>query len=159
MQERIRGNAYRTTMVCVDSYESGVMAGRLYNPYLSGGTGFRSVMEFLVKMEDLLDQMRLPQSFTAARSFSQPPRQTAAGPPDTAPREGKRGTFAVRVIFRQNASWQGSVTWLEGGREESFRSTLELLLLMNSAFPEGTEESAKTGTCFSDLPCKSENAM
>ena len=39
----------------------------------------------------------------------------------------------MRILFRQNASWQGSVTWLEGGRDESFRSVLELLLLMHSA--------------------------
>ena len=42
-------------------------------------------------------------------------------------------TFAVRILFRQNASWQGSVTWLEGNREESFRSVLELIFLMDSA--------------------------
>ena len=39
----------------------------------------------------------------------------------------------MRVIFRQNASWQGSVTWLEEEKEENFRSVLELVLLMHSA--------------------------
>ena len=85
------------------------------------------------KMEDLLDRMQLPQSFTAARSFAPAPRHRADSPPDQSPQEGKLGTFSIRVIFRQNASWQGSVTWLEGGRDESFRSVLELLLLMHSA--------------------------
>lgn len=136
MQGRVRGNEYRTTVVCVDSCESGVLAGRLYNPYLGEGVRFQSLMEFLLEMEDLLDRMQFPQSFTAARSFSSPPRQTAAGPPDENLQEGKAATFAVRVLFRQNASWQGSVTWLEGGREESFRSALELLFLMNSALKE-----------------------
>ena len=37
MQHRIRGNEYRTTVVCVDSYEKGVLAGRFYNPYLETG--------------------------------------------------------------------------------------------------------------------------
>ena len=115
------------------------MAGRMYNPYLNEGICFHSVMEFLLKMDDLLDKMRFPQSFTAARSFSQPPRRIAASPPDESPREGKRATFAVRVLFRQNASWQGSVSWLEGGKEESFRSALELLFLMDSAL-KGPEE-------------------
>jgi hypothetical protein len=45
-------------------------------------------------------------------------------------------TFAVRVMFRQNASWQGSVTWVEGKREEQFRSVLELLLLVKSALDQ-----------------------
>jgi hypothetical protein len=45
----------------------------------------------------------------------------------------------VRVLFRQNASWQGSVTWMEGRQEESFRSALELLLLMKSALDQKQE--------------------
>ena len=40
---------------------------------------------------------------------------------------------SVRILFRQNASWQGSVLWREGGQEERFRSALELVLLMDSA--------------------------
>ena len=55
---------------------------------------------------------------------------------------GELATFAVRIIFRQNASWQGSVVWLEGEREESFRSALELVLLMDSALRGGGEEAA-----------------
>jgi len=39
----------------------------------------------------------------------------------------------ARILFRQNASWQGSVVWVEGRQEERFRSALELVLLMDSA--------------------------
>ena len=31
-------------------------------------------------------------------------------------------TFIIRVQHRQNASWQGSVQWVEGGKEQHFRS-------------------------------------
>ena len=127
------GNAYRTTVVCVDSYDEHVLRGRLYNPHRPEGIAFRSVMEFLLRMEDLLDDMHFPQSFSAVRSFGAPPERTAASPPAAERQEGQRATFAVRVLFRQNASWQGSLTWLEEGKEESFRSVLELLLLMHSA--------------------------
>lgn len=130
------GNEYRTTLVCVDSYEQGILAGRLYNPYLSEGASFHSLMEFLRIMEKLLDGMNFPQPFTSIRSFQDTRRQEKASPPEETPQEGKRGTFAVRVIFRQNSSWQGSVTWLEQGIEESFRSALELLLMMDSALRE-----------------------
>jgi|Cm1ome_4_1110797.scaffolds.fasta_scaffold06949_2 hypothetical protein len=133
MQSKMRGNAYRTTVVCVDACKDGELLGRLYNPYLENGEIFQGLMQFFLKMEDLLDSMEFPQSFTAARAFTAPSVQRTAVPPDPEPQEGKCGTFAVRVIFRQNASWQGSVTWLEGGREESFRSALELVLLMDSA--------------------------
>ena len=33
-------------------------------------------------------------------------------------------------------NWQGSVTWVEGKREQSFRSVLELILLIDSALRE-----------------------
>ena len=132
VQGRAWGDEFRTTTVCVDAYGGKVLRGRLYNSYW-GVTEFGSVMEFLLKMEELLDNMNFPQSFMANRSFSQPTERAAHAPPGGEAQTGKRATFAVRVIFRQNASWQGSVYWLEGRREESFRSVLELLMLMNSA--------------------------
>ena len=46
---------------------------------------------------------------------------------------GRLAPFIVRILFRQNASWQGSVVWVEGRQEERFRSALELVLLMDSA--------------------------
>ena len=50
-----------------------------------------------------------------------------------------KGTFIVKILNKQNSTWQGSITWLEGKREETFRSVLELLLLMDSAVnKEGT---------------------
>jgi hypothetical protein len=86
-------------------------------------------------MEDQLDAMKFPVSFTAARNFSAPAERSPATD-GSQPENGKLATFAVRVLFRQNASWQGSVFWVEGGREENFRSVLELLLLMDGALRE-----------------------
>lgn len=132
MQERPRGNEYRTTVICIDSYERGVPTGRFYNPAREGGTSFESLSQLLVGMEDLLNEYQLPQSFTALRRFSdggtRPGSQVEA-----LEQQGKKATFSVRIIFRQNASWQGSVAWLEGKQEESFRSVLELVLLMDGA--------------------------
>lgn len=139
MQRRVSENKYRTTMVCIDSYDGNVLNGRLYNPYIPKGWGFGSLMQFLLGMEDLLDGMNFPQSFNAIRSFSDTARDPEARPPMVeTPRDGRLATFAVRVLFRQNASWQGSLTWLEEDREESFRSVLELLLLMHSALESKT---------------------
>lgn len=131
MQNKMTGNEYRTTIVCVDSYEDDVLRGRLYNPFLPDGSAFCSVMQFLLQMESLLDEMRFPQSFTAKREFT--PGELSPAPAVNESLRGGLATFAVRILFRQNASWQGSVTWLETQREESFRSALELLTLMHSA--------------------------
>ena len=144
MQTRIRGNEYRTSIVCVDSYHNGILQGRFYNPYLESGEGFQSLSQFLIKMEQTLDRMNLPQSFTAIRSFAPPPERPPGDTPASEIREGALATFALRVIFRQNASWQGSVTWIESRREQSFRSVLELILLMDSALNE-TESPSRSG--------------
>ena len=46
---------------------------------------------------------------------------------------GGRETFAVRPLFRENHTFQGSVSWMEGRQQKNFRSFLELLYLMMSA--------------------------
>ena len=138
MQGRAWGNEYRTTIVCVDEYQDSILSGRLYHPCLSEGDSFRSLMEFFRKMEDLLDGMQFPQSFTAGADM----------------REGRCATFAVRVLFRQNASWQGSVSWLEGSREESFRSALELAFLMDSALMTKVSLPADSGPTFQSKESK-----
>ena len=60
-------------------------------------------------------------------------------------REGAVETFSLRILFRRNASWQGSLAW--DSREEQFRSILELLLLMDRALEEtcGVPAPAETG--------------
>lgn len=141
MINRVRGEGYRTTMVCIDSYENGVPVGRLYHPYLDDARPFCSTMQFLQDMEQLMDQMEFPKAFTAIRTFAQP-SMCATGPPGAEPQIGNAATFAVKLLFRQNASWQGSVTWIEGQREQGFRSVLELLLLMDSALRNEQEASS-----------------
>jgi len=132
MMARAWGEEYRTTTVCVDSYENGVLNGRFYNSYFDQGKQFRSTIEFLTEMEQALDTMDFPKAFTVTRTFA-PPQEKETCILALNCQTGKRGTFSIRVLFRQNASWQGTVTWMEGKREQSFRSVLELLLLMDNA--------------------------
>jgi len=138
-QSKMIGNEFHTTIICVDSYDHCAFNGRLYNPYLHNAIPFQTLMEMLLSLEKLLDDMHFPQDFVAKRRFS--PIQTDLQPQENSSEQrGKIATFAVRVLFRQNASWQGSVTWQETGRSESFRSALELLFLLHSAL-SGEKES------------------
>lgn len=132
MENRLRSEAYRTTTVCVDENRGGVPCGRIYNGFLEEGRSFGCLTEFLQEMERILSQVDFPKSFTAPRTFA-PLTGGSAPLPVAEPRNGKQATFAVRVLFRQNATWQGSVTWLEGKQEQGFRSALELIFLMSSA--------------------------
>ncbi|MBC8529389.1 hypothetical protein H8699_08115 [Christensenellaceae bacterium NSJ-44] len=62
------------------------------------------------------------------------------------PEAGKKATFMVQVQYRENASWQGQITWVEANQTRNFRSALELIKLMDSAagsdrLPEQREQA------------------
>lgn len=46
---------------------------------------------------------------------------------------GQRATFVIQILFKQNATWQGSITWSEKKKVQHFRSTLEMIKLMDDA--------------------------
>jgi hypothetical protein len=50
-----------------------------------------------------------------------------------AKQETGKGTFVVRIMDTQNATWQGTVSWTEENETQPFRSALELIRLMDSA--------------------------
>ena len=56
---------------------------------------------------------------------------------------GKTATFAIRIQYRNNASWQGTIKWIEGDAEECFRSVLELFWLLDSAMKAESIETEK----------------
>ena len=49
-------------------------------------------------------------------------------------------TFIIKVMDQQNATWQGSVTWVDEQREQYFRSTLELLKLIDGALEKRNDD-------------------
>lgn len=146
MQVRMTANEYHSITVCVDGYENRILRGRLYNPFLQGAKCFDGLMEFLLAVDSLLDEMNFPQPFAQTRSFR--PIERAAGDIrfDNLEQRGKESTFVMKIIFRQNASWQGTVLWLEENREESFRSVLELALLLDSALSDAGRSERGVGT-------------
>lgn len=87
----------------------------------------------LLKLETLLDEAKLLQSYATKRVFTQNKPTGALMPGMSSVDEGKLATFSLKLLFRQNVSWQGSVLWCEGNSEEAFRSVLELLLLIDNA--------------------------
>lgn len=59
-------------------------------------------------------------------------------------RQQNTGTFIVKVLDRQNATWQGSVTWVEERKEQHFRSALELLKLIDGALDENNKKESNS---------------
>ena len=127
------GDEYRTTLLCVDRYEEGLLTGRFYHPMRPEGESFRNLSQYLLKMEGLLDEMDRPQSDTRTRSFGTSNRPENEKPCVSKETKGEVATFKVRVLFRQHASWQGEVIWVERGMTQRFRSDLELIHLLDSA--------------------------
>lgn len=142
MQRKHTGELCRTTVLCIDSYEQGVPVGRFYNPGCGRTCVFHSLTQFLIEVEQMLDDMGLPQSFTAGRSFTPRRDGRLSRWEGERPMSGELATFSIRFLFRQNASWQGSIRWMEGGKEEHFRSALELILLLESALSSAGVEKA-----------------
>lgn len=129
-----------TFLIYIDSYEKSVPAGRLYYPYQEETCRFRSLTELVLAVEQFLETEEAPQSFHVVRTFFP---LTAFWPEEAEEglKAGRIATFTLRILFRRNASWQGVVTWLEEKETERFRSTLELVFLMNSAIEKKRLES------------------
>ena len=140
MTTRAWGEASRTTLVCIDDYREGVLSGRFYNQSLSAGKTFQCLTQFLQQMEDTMDTMDFPRAYNMVREFA-PKTESETAAAKQEEQTGQKATFAVRILFRQNSSWQGSVTWLEGKQEQSFRSALELIFLMSSALEKQAQAS------------------
>ena len=132
----------RKTTVCIDSYEDRIFQGRFYGPDREE-RAFSSLSQFLVMMEQMLEQTNCPQSDTTRRSFCACLQQTACTIPRISIPNGKQATFELQILFRQHTSWQGTVLWQEQRRQQPFRSVLELVLLMDSAL--GDQEGRDAG--------------
>ena len=57
---------------------------------------------------------------------------------------GAENSFLVKIKYRQNSSWQGTVQWIETGKTQNFKSCLELIRLIDTAvISTGETESSK----------------
>ena len=128
--------AFRTSIIAVDSYSSIDFCGKLYNPFYKQCVQIKSFQQLIKELDSLMDEIGCPMSGMEKRSFTKysyaDSRALFLTDKDHASK-GKVATFAIRIHYRNNASWQGTVKWLEGDAEECFRSVLELFWLIDSA--------------------------
>lgn len=133
----MKGESNRTILIYVDSYQDRVPVGRFHIAADPETTAFRSLSQLLLDINDSLDKENFPQSFYELRRFYPQPKHEAAAEESYILKRGALASFSVRLLFRQNASWQGILTWIEGGQEQYFRSVLEFLLLLDNALGYG----------------------
>ena len=129
----MKGEQNRTVMVYIDSYVDNVPVGRFHVASNQEARAFKGLSQLLLGIDSELNRENFPQSFSELRKFHLPSQKNDSMLVFANYEKGKMATFLVRILFRQNASWQGTLTWVEGGQEEYFRSVLELIGLMDNA--------------------------
>lgn len=125
-----------TVVVHVYSYDEKCPTGTLLRPHLDGLVKFSSLTQLLLLLEATLDCINGPQRGEEPRAFQKIEPQ----PQFAARAAGKPlATFQINVLFRQNASWQGTLVWTDKAMDAQFRSVLELVRLMDSALTADSE--------------------
>ena len=133
MSLQVYNNPFKNLIICIDQYENRVPVGSIHGLHPDKGIAFHGMIELLNRIDLTLEEESSPQAFSARRVFGPKTEHVGAETIVATDGKGKLATLVVRILFRQNASWQGTVAWVEGKSEESFRSVLELMLLMDSA--------------------------
>ena len=131
----------RKMTVCIDSYQEGIFRGR-FSDRKGIVRSFQSLSQFLVMADQLLEQEEEPQSDTFRRSFSSCLSQSCETIHRGGIPRGVQATFELQILFRQHTSWQGVIFWRDQCRQQSFRSVLELILLIDSALRETADRNA-----------------
>lgn len=123
----------KTSVIRIYGYEGKQLQGELSNPYFAKSVSFDNALQLLFLLEQLADDLQYPQKTVENRTLAMetfndwiPQWQNGIG------EKKVLATFTLRILFRQNASWQGTLGWKEEGREAQFRSVLELLKLLDS---------------------------
>lgn len=153
MDETISPAVGSIVKVCCDNMEGYDWRGRLYTRYSQEPVCFRNAGELLGMLEQFYNWLGYPEASMIGRSFRETKKKTGEKP-DGKERQvvvmsgeemerlhGDKATFVVRIQYRQNATWQGQVTWAEKNKTINFRSALELLKLIDSTASEGLEEN------------------
>lgn len=130
----------QTTLIKVTSYEQKNLCGYLSNPYFKGDLYFNGFIPMLQRMEEMLDSLRFPQRSMEQRTFDTESLRAQPLPMRDTGRKNPIAIFKLRVLFRQNASWQGDVVWVDRKAAAQFRSVLELIGILDSALGGAHEQ-------------------
>ena len=104
----------------------------------------RAMVELLGGMESFYNKIAFPQSAVQLRGINWHAPGNLPGKTEEpvlekeflTEKKGVCATYLVTVRYRQNATWQGSFLWVEENRAREFKSTLELMMLIDKALKE-----------------------
>jgi len=121
----------------------GGLQGKLYTQFSETPYVFYDIMPLIRKMDEIFDTYNFPKAFTQPRTFGcntaiKPKRDDDMQDPLQLPTCASN-TFVVDIKFRQNATWQGCIHWVDKNKKQTFRSALEMLRLMDEAMNSAQE--------------------
>lgn len=137
-------NSYRYFTITVDRYEGQCMEGVIYHAGKTPGIKYDGFLELVLQMNRIFDKMSCPKQTVEFRRFSGIGYPSPPVREYPKLREGKIATFRIYVKYRYNATWQGSLIWLEGERIENFESLLQMIRLADGIL-EGQTRSEESG--------------
>lgn len=129
----------------VETQKNGIAEGWIFHPDMQKPIWFQGLDQALISMDRLFDGFAKPRRACEYRSFHRKkslseldtklPNQICGALPKVLFRHDRSvlATFCISVRYRQNASWQGRMVWLEAQEQLRFRSFLELLTAMREA--------------------------
>ncbi|MCR5468618.1 MAG: hypothetical protein K6F37_06625 [Lachnospiraceae bacterium] len=129
-------------VICVDEKKDADIRGRLFNQYEEEPYVFQNSMQMLKNMDELYDKIKYPQASVRIREFKNTKndekqkkceKEMLFTSVDILENKGKKATFAVDVVTRQNATWQGVIYWMEEDILKEFASFMDLLALIDNA--------------------------
>lgn len=148
----------------IDEYNDSDWNGRIYTRLQTEPVFYKNIGEMLEILENIWDTLGYPQESTMNRSFTgkqisekrkeiisvtypedgtKDKIKTELSEADMEKKRGEQDTFIVRIQYRQNATWQGHVTWVDENKTVPFRSALELIKLIDSTQNEQIKEWEK----------------
>lgn len=120
--------------------------GEFRHLYMDTSQTFHTVSELIYRLEILMEETNSPSAdFFCRKEWDMKPHKVAGGQSRTRNNSlldqlsfsglDKPGElFLLHIRYRQNATWQGDIRWLNKKKTFSFRSALELLMVLESFY-------------------------
>lgn len=123
-------------VIRICNHVSGDFQGTVYFPQLDHSAPFLTAGGLIKQMEEDIEKNHYPQNTFEIRRWIKKagaPKKHRVEKSHDMQFERTICSFLVQVRYFQNATWQGTIHWMEGKQTKTFRSEYELLKLIEEA--------------------------
>ena len=126
---------------CIDAVQDQQVSGKVFSQRFFSPVEFSDLSSAALFLDEVFDRQNFPQAFQRTRTFmagesdlSNVVDEPGQGmtPAAVCAARGRITTFDILVVSRRSSSWQGTLNWLDGGKDETFHSFLELIRMIDT---------------------------